>query len=410
MTDNLSQQKDKKFEKIKAFDIGLICITSYLCTYVVRHLLSVYNPELTGEGGILTATQTATLSSVYMIVYAIGQLLNGSIGDYVKPKFMGLIGLSIGGFSLLGFAFINSFVFKIILYGLMGFGLSMLRGPLVRVISENSLPAYARIACMFFSFVSVFGTFVASILSTVFNYKTGYIICGMFALIMAVFCFFGITLLEKKGYVKTVNKPKYERKFSDFFAVFKLDRFTFFIFINVVVEISATAITHWLTLYLTEGLNFSNEVSTFIYSGISLFRAFCSFLSLILFRLSKYNDIRVMRIMFLCSFLLFAGVFFVKVSVINVICLLLALMCISISSALVWSVYIPSLGSTGHVSSANGTLDCVGYFGAAGVQMIFTLVYENFSWTGMVISWGAVALLGFIISLFGKKTKNVTIK
>jgi sugar phosphate permease len=70
-----------------------------------------------------------------------------------------------------------------------------------------------------------------------------------------------------------------------------------------------------------------------------------------------------------------------------------------VASAGMWSVYIPSLGKTGRVSSANGILDCSGYIGAATANYLFAVIMENVGWDGLVLSWSVVFILGIVITL-----------
>ena len=80
-------ETNKKTELSKAVQIGTACVSSYMVSYYMRNVLSVTSPEMLSSG-IFTKEFLGTLSSVYMLLYAIGQLINGVIGDIVKPKLM----------------------------------------------------------------------------------------------------------------------------------------------------------------------------------------------------------------------------------------------------------------------------------------------------------------------------------
>ena len=82
---------DEKSELNKALKIGSVCIISYMLSYYMRNILSVTTPEML-ENGDFTKEFIAAMSSVYMIVYASGQLVNGIIGDIIKPRYMVLSG------------------------------------------------------------------------------------------------------------------------------------------------------------------------------------------------------------------------------------------------------------------------------------------------------------------------------
>ena len=82
----------------KAWRIGSFCIATYLASYVTRNILSVSTPEMIKEA-FFTKEYTGLLSSICFIFYAVGQLINGFIGDRVHPKYMIIMGLGISSVS-----------------------------------------------------------------------------------------------------------------------------------------------------------------------------------------------------------------------------------------------------------------------------------------------------------------------
>ncbi len=103
---------EPKQERIKAFQIGVVCIFSYLASYYMRNILGISTPGML-ETGLFTKEIVGTLSSVYFLAYAIGQLINGVIGDRVKSKNMVACGLSICGIASITFAYTQSFYIQL---------------------------------------------------------------------------------------------------------------------------------------------------------------------------------------------------------------------------------------------------------------------------------------------------------
>ena len=89
----------------------------------------------------------------------------------------------------------------------------------------------------------------------------------------------------------------------------------------------------------------------------------------------------------------------------SVVILAIALMSMSCTAALLWSIYIPSLGKTGRVSSVNGVIDCIGYIAAAGANLLFANVMSNVGWNTVYILWSMIGVIG-LISTFVFKTKK----
>ena len=143
----------KSKEVSKSWKIGSTCVITYIASYYMRNLLGVLTPQML-ETGEFTKEWVGLLSSSYMLFYAIGQLVNGVLGDRISTKDMIVVGLLITGFSSVCFAFSLGTLLSVICFALLGYGLSMLRGPMMKMISENTLESHARVICAFFSSAS----------------------------------------------------------------------------------------------------------------------------------------------------------------------------------------------------------------------------------------------------------------
>jgi len=85
-------------EAKKAIKIGSLCSVSYLAVYMARNILGVVSPQMI-ESGEFTTEGIGFMSSVYFVTYALGQLVNGAIGDKIKAKYMISFGLILAGIS-----------------------------------------------------------------------------------------------------------------------------------------------------------------------------------------------------------------------------------------------------------------------------------------------------------------------
>ena len=400
---------NSKTELKNAIKIGFVCVFTYLACYYLRNVLGVFTPQML-ETGLFDKQGVALLSSVYMISYAAGQLVNGTLGDYIKPKYMVLIGLSLSGTAMTVFGFVRVTAVGIACFVVLGIGLSMLRGPLVKVISENSLPKYARISCICLSFMSFFGSFVAGLFAIWLKWNTAFVVSGILSYSMAIFGFVFLTLLEKRGIIKSVALEKGKKIKIDILGVFKIEKFPIFLLIGMVIEISATSINFWIPTYISEHLGFASNISGVLFSVISFAKAFCLVLCLPMFRLFRENDVKLVRVMFIVAAVFYGAMFFVENVWLNIILFIIALMATSIAASTLWSIYIPSLGKTGKVSSANGVMDSSGYVAAAISNVLFATIMDHFGWNGMIITWGAVMLFGVVATIFaGMKKKNADV-
>ena len=88
----------------RAILIGTICSVSYLGVYIARNILGAVTPQMISSG-VSTTESIGTLSSIYFITYAVGQLINGIIGDRISPKYMISLGLILAGICNIVFSF-----------------------------------------------------------------------------------------------------------------------------------------------------------------------------------------------------------------------------------------------------------------------------------------------------------------
>lgn len=396
-----------KAESKKALTIGIVCIATYLANYYLRNILSVLTPQLL-ETKLFTVEHIGVLSSTYMFFYAAGQLVNGFLGDIFSPKRMVVVGIWIAGLSFILFPFIDSSTVQIISFAIFGFGLSMVRGPLMKIISENTTPYHARNICVFFSFASFAGPMVATLFAMQGNWRFVFIAASVVAMTCALAAYVVLSVLEKKK--QLAYKTSKGQGISSLLSVFKIEKFPFYMIVACLVEISAASISFWIPTFLTENLGFVKNSANILFTIISLIRALMPFLALAIFRAINKRDIAMMRSTFIISSLMFIGLILTPNKWLSLIFLILALMAMSCCSALLWSIYIPGLGKTGKVSSVNGVLDCSGYIAAAITNIIFANVMSNVGWNAVICIWASIGVIGFTATLFVKKSKNAEVQ
>lgn len=387
----------------KAAVIGVTCILTYIANYYLRNILGVLTPALISSGVGFTYEHIANLSSIYMLFYAAGQLVNGILGDIVSPKYLVGIGLFVAGGSMVMFPYLPIGYVQIACFAILGFALSMLRGPLMKIISENAKPNYARLICVFFSFAGCVGPFVASLFAMINGWNLAFVCAGAIAVVFGLGSFIVFTVMEKKGLVSYMKTNA--RSISSILAVFKIENIVFYIIIAGLVEISFISINQWMTTFLTGPLGFDKENANMIYSGISFVRALMPFMTLAIFRAIKEKDLPIMRVAFTITTISFALLIVSPGKWFSVAFLLIALCAMACTSALLWSIYIPSLGKTGRVSSVNGVIDCLGYVVAAGANWLFAEVMTNIGWTEVYLLWASMGIIGLATTFIFRRKK-----
>lgn len=383
--------------------IGSLSAFSYLACYFCRNILSVVSPEIIKSTNI-TVEFIGTLSTFNMLCYAGGQLVNGIIGDRLKAKYLVSMGLFLSGICSIFVPFSDFPIVMIGAYSLIGFFLSMLYAPLVKLIAENTHPIYAMRCCLGLTFASLLGVPVAGVVALFFDWENVFRICGVILIMMGVSCFVVLMLFEKRGIIKykTVQKKQKQGGSIKVLIEHSIIKFTF---VSALTGIVRTSVVFWVPTYLSQYLGFSTGAAATAFTIMSFVQSASPYINNIIIyeHILKRNINRMVFLSFLLSAISFVMMFVVNNPMVNMLFLLLALMTANGASEMLWSVYCPSLRNTGMVSSATGYLDFISY-GAAGLaNVIFANAVSQIGWGNLIIVWAMLMFIGVIIALPKKK-------
>ncbi|MBQ7725789.1 MAG: hypothetical protein IJT66_01450, partial [Clostridia bacterium] len=132
-----------------------------------------------------------------------------------------------------------------------------------------------------------------------------------------------------------------------------------------------------------------------------------AFIAVFLYELLKNDMDLTLLLSFIAAAVSFALVFFIKQPALNIFFLVFAIMASNSAATMIWSVYCPSLEDTGFVSSATGFLDFSSYIAAAVSSIAFANAVSKIGWSGLILTWFALMVLGVLISLpFGRNARQ----
>ena len=393
----------KNIEVRKAISMGAVCTLSYLACYFARNLLSAVTPYMLESG--FDVSFIGLMSTACMLSYAVGQLINGFVGDHVPARYMVSGGLCFSGVcNLLLHLFATESV-MLPAYALSGFFLSMIYAPIVKLVAENTLPRYASRCCLGFTFASLFGTPLAGLAAVMFQWRTAFLVCAVTLLVMGVGCFLFLTVLERKGYVarsrlKAGEKPQR----LDVHKLLEHD-IVRFSFISVLTGCVRTSVMFWVPTYLAQNLGFSADSAAQIFMGITLAVSMAPWLNnLVIYDIIlRRNMYGMLRLSFGASTVFFLLMLLAGAPWLNTAVLTLALITCGGASSMLYSVYCPSLKATGSVSSATGFIDFLSYAAAAFANLVFANAIETIGWNNLIIVWAGIMFAGFLIVLPRRK-------
>lgn len=388
-----------------AMFIGSTCSLSYLAVYFARNVLGTATPSMI-EGGNFTTESIGSLSSIFFITYAVGQLINGLVGDKIKARNMMCLGLLMAGVCNLIFAlFPNSMAVSYISYGMTGFFLSMIYAPMTKLVAENTEPIHAARCSLGYTFASFIGSPMAGIFAMFFAWQGVFYSSSIFLFLMAAATFFVLHLLEKKGIVK-YNQYFHEKGEGNSIKILIKHDIIKFTLISILTGVIRTTVVFWLPTYLSQYLGYSSEKSALLFTISSLGISSSAFIAMFIYERIRRNMNVTLIIAFAASAASFALLYFIKHPIINIVVIVLGIIAANCASTMLWSVYCPSLKDTGMVSSATGFLDFVSYMAASISSTLFANSVSTIGWSGLILVWFALMLLGTVICLPFKKKQN----
>ena len=392
-----------------AFMLGGLCSISYFAVYIARNILGSVTPQML-EAGVFTKEDIGSMSAVYFALYAIGQLVNGFIGDRIKAKYMICIGLVIAGITNFVFPYTPpSLTMATVVYGLTGLSLAMIYAPMTKIVSENTEPIYA-VRCSFgYTFASFFATPAAGMLATFLAWQSVFTVSSAVLVGMGVIAFVFFTLFERRGIVKYGQYKPSEEKGGSVKELLRHSIVRFSV-ISIITGIIRTSVLFWLPTYINQYLNFSAEKSTGIYTVAAFIISMMSIIAIVVYEcFGRRRDFTIV-VMFLISVVFFFLTFLITNPVLNIICIVLAIMSSNGAAAILWSVYCPSLRDTGMVSTATGFLDFLSYMAAAAANKIFANAATDIGWGNLILVWCGIVLVGLVASVPYKNVKSLFVR
>lgn len=389
---------------MKALAIGGMCAVSYLAVYVAKNALSASGPQITQTGAFNTQ-QLGSMSSAYFITYAIGQLINGSIGDKIKGKYMISFGLLLAA---LGFFALPQLVSApwaaTVAYSTSGFCLAMIYGPMTKLVAENVDPLYAPRCSMGYTLASFLGSPAAGLLAAALSWKWVFRTSGGVLVVMGIICFAVFTLFERKGMIKYGQyQPKEKTAATGGIRLLIQRRIIRFTFVSLITGVVRTTVVFWLPTYLSSHLKFSPENAALIFTVSTLVISCSVFVAIFAYERMKRNFDRVLLLAFCSAAVCFLAVFFVRNPMLNVVLLVLGILSSNSASSLMWSCYCPSLRDTCMVSGATGFLDFCSYMAASVSSTLFANAVDTIGWSGLILVWLGLMLCGIAVALPWKK-------
>jgi len=391
----------KNNQAANAFYIAVLCSVSYLAVYFAKNVLSAVSNQMMDMGAI-SQNDIGVFSSTYFMCYAFGQLINGTVGDKIKAKYMVGFGLILAGISNLVFCYtLSTPQIAKLAYGAMGFFLSMIFGPLSKTIAENARPVYAPRCALGYTFASFLGSPLAGVIAVFFVWREVFTISTVALIAMGSIAFVIFSLLEKAKIVQYWNcgekviKPRGKDKIKILIKNDIIRQSAVWIICGII----RTTVVFWLPVYLKQYLGFSAEDASLIFAVVTFIASASAISAVFCYEQFGRNGTKAHLFLFSCSAIGFLMLYFVKNPAVNVVLMVFAIFMSNSASSITTCAYLPTLRETGLTSTAAGLLDFISYMAAAAASALFANAVTVIGWGNLILVWSLLEVVGVVISL-----------
>ena len=412
---------DTKIRK-SAKGIAWLLTLVYFASYLMRKNFDVMIANICSEGvksgAFLTleaAEEKIALVSVALtILYGIGQIVNGFIGDKIKPQTMLTIGLSLAAICNIAMFFCSGVTAMIIVWGVNGFAHSMLWPPIVRLMSiylSDAEYGYSAVRVSWGSSIATIVLYtVCPLLLYILSWRYIILICAFGGiLILSAWIMLNKRLLQNPlTPLQNVGKDNETKKKSPLpsFVIMPIA----LIMLGIILQGALRdGVTNWTPSILSQTYSLPEESAIF-YTVIPAIFSMISF-SLFDFIHRKFFTNEVV-----CSAVIFGGssvfalVLFAFNSLLpNAVCavLLLSLIigCMHGVNLMLITVVPKRFIKIGRVSTFSGILNACTYIGASLATPGFAMLKaaSKGSWNPTILSWSLISILGAIVCLLSAR-------
>lgn len=363
----------------------------------------------------LNKTGAGLIGSAFFWSYAIGQLINGNIGDRVNSKIFIFIGLIAAAFINITVGFSSSLIVIVILWLFNGFFLSILWGPIVKTLScwfpveKSNKIAVGISTSMIGGYLFTWG-FVGKIIGYT-SWRWAFWIPAVIVLIYSFFWIFQmkshprmVGFESPNDNLKKTEEKKEENKDKEISSLKKIiieSKLWLVAFGCIAQGVIKDGITLW-------GPTFLKEVHGITQNTLSYFSLIIPLLSLggILtagFINKKMASKEKKSIIFLMTgaAVIFIILFFTyKTSLyINAILLGLGSALMFGSNTLLLTIIPLNYARQNRVSGVAGFLDFCSYMGAALAGILAGFIVDKLGWGVVIVLWIILSIVG-IITMF----------
>ena len=380
----------------------LLAWMTYMAAYLCRVNLSTVLDKLADGLGV-SVEYLGVASSVYFVTYAVGQLLNGAVGDRVNPhRFLMLALVMTGGINVILSVQTSGVVF-LLLWSLNGFCQSMFWSTLLRLLSFYAEEEQRKNVSTIMSTCSVTGYLLSwVVLSSLFRpmgYRPYFLVPGIVALALVAAWY---VMSRRMPFTGVSGQRRPTPPLLQVAREFLEDRLFFVCLLCLLVGAIQEGAVFWLPLIFTSVLDLG-ENSLLLLVLIPFAKLAGVFLARWMLTVFHEN-VRSAMITVLALACAASGTLVLTSRHTSFLTVLLIACLIALVNAGNWFMisYLPMYFSGRNiVSTLVGTFDFSTYIGASLMSGALGVLLGRYGWIALPLLWLLLAVLSLLLALTG---------
>ena len=373
----------------------------YFASFITRINFAAVMVEIINKTGHTTDAISPVLVGI-AISYGLGQVINGWIGDKIKPQNLILCGLVIA--TLMNFVlpvFSYSVPIMTTLWTINGFAQAMIWPPIVKILVASPLSeeeyGYSVVRITSASTVAAILMYsVAPLLIKILSWEWIFVICATIGLSASIFW-----LLSKEKITASACFDTEEKTENSVPAPFKFPKEAVlpmvFIFFAIICQgMVRDGITSFSPNYISEVFNMSPEDGIAWSLPLAIFSTVAIFIAGEVYKRFFKNEITCGMVLYLFALafsLVLCALFDFNVVVV-VICMTLLTGAIQ-GIGLMLITHVPKrFKKYGNISTISGVINACTYLGSAIASFTVPAIVSAFNWQVAAGSWCAIIVVG----------------
>ncbi len=367
---------------------------TYGAFYFCRFNISVALPEI-GRHFNYSKTVLGGIGSAFFILYALGQFVNGQLGDRISPRLLILTGLIVSSLLNIAFGLSSAVLAFVILWGINGYFQSMGWGPSTKILASwFALGERGKVSgfmALFYQMGNVLSWILAGYLIQKMGWRWSFFIPAIILLLFGIYFFNRVRNTPQEVGFSPMDDTKIKSIFKQSIGNPKILRTAISYFF---LSITSYGFLFWLPDHLFSAGNASISIVAF-QSGILPFAGaisavFTGWMSDKLFSSKRVPPSIIMLLLSLPLALLFPNISSIQVKL--VVLFFLGFFIYGPHMLMVGAMAM-DYGTEKAASSSAGFIDSSGYVGATVGGIGIGWLADNYSWNLVFIFCASCILI-----------------